>query len=148
MKIFYRLGVLAVCLLVVAALSAVVGKAAVALSTPNSSVINYTLGAGATSSAITPATNQPVIVIGSNNTTTDFAVSTLTMVHIPGKMLKWVGIEAGSGALTHGGSTSVGSHIVYLDQSDKVSLEVFSADSFVIHNGNSTSESGSVKLIW
>ncbi len=148
MKILQRIGVFAVALLVVAALSGVVGKAAVTLTTPNSSLINYTLGAGATSSAITPATNQPVIVIGSNNGTTDFAVSTLTMVHIPGVMLRWVGIEAGTGALTHGGSTTLGSHILYLDQSDKVSLEVFSADSFVIHNGNTASESGTVKLIW
>jgi hypothetical protein len=148
MKTLQRFGVFVASLLIVAVLSQVVGKAAVTLTTPNSSVVNYTLAAGATSAPITPITNQPVIIVGANYTTTDFAVSNLTLVHVPGIMMRWVGIEAGTGALTHGGSTALGTHIVWLDQSSKVSLEVFSADSFVIHNANTVSEAGSVKLIW
>jgi hypothetical protein len=148
MKLLQRLGVLALALIVVATLSEVIGKAAVTIATPNSALVNYTLAPGATSSAITPAVNQPVIVIGANITTTDFAVATLTLVHIPGIMMRWVGIEAGSGALTHNGSAALGTHILWLDQSNKVALQVFSADAFVIHNGATTSESGSVKLIW
>jgi hypothetical protein len=148
MKTLKRLGAFVASLLIVAVLSDVVGKAAVVIATPNSAVVNYSLAAGATSSPVTPVVNQPVIIIGSNIGTTDFAVSSLTMVHIQSVMLRWVGIEAGTGALTHGGSTTVGTHILWLDQSNKVSLEVFSADSFVIHNANTATESGSVKLIW
>jgi hypothetical protein len=148
MKGLQRLAVLAVSLVIVASLMEIVGKAASTITTPNSSVISYTLGAGGTSSPITPATNQPVIVIGANIGTSDFAVSTLTLVHISGHMIRWVGQEAASGAVTHGGSAALGTHIIWLDNTSKVSLEVFSADQFVIHNGSSASQSGSVKLIW
>ena len=147
MRSLRRLGLSALSLSVIAALTAVVGNAASTISTPNSAVVNYTLTSGATSSPITPATNQPVLIIGANIGTTDFAVSTVTLVHIPAKEMKWVGIEA-SGAAVHNGSAALGTHIVYLDSSNKVSLEVFSADQFVIHNGATSSESGSVKLIW
>jgi hypothetical protein len=148
MNTLHRIGVFAASLLILAALSEVVGKAAVTIATPNSAVINYTLASGATSSPVTPATNQPVIIIGSNTGTTDFAVSTVTMVHIPTIMMRWIGIEAGTGAVIHNGSSALGTHIIWLDESDKIDLEVFSADQFVIHNGASTSESGTVKLIW
>jgi hypothetical protein len=148
MKILHRLGVFAVSILVFATLSEIVGKAAVTLTTPNSAIVNYTLASGATSSPIAPATNQPVIVIGANIGTTDFAVSNITLVHIPGVMIRWIGIEAGTGTVIHGGSAALGTHIVWLDDSNKVALQVFSADEFVIHNGATTSESGSVKLIW
>ena len=148
MKILHRLGVFAVSILVFATLSEIVGKAAVTLTTPNSAIVNYTLASGATSSPIAPATNQPVIVIGANIGTTDFAVSNITLVHIPGVMIRWIGIEAGTGTVIHGGSAALGTHIVWLDDSNKVALQVFSDDEFVIHNGATTSESGSVKLIW
>jgi hypothetical protein len=148
MKILQRLGVFAVSLIVVATLSEVVGKAAVTISTPNSIVFNYALAAGATSSPIAPATDQPVIVIGSNISTTDFGVSSLTLVHIPGVMLRWVGMEAGTGAVVHNGSAALGTHILWLDQSNKVALEVFSADDFVINNASTATQTGSVKLIW
>jgi len=148
MKILHRLGVFAVSLIVVATLSEVVGKAAVTISTPNSVVVNYTLAAGATSSPIAPATNQPVIIIGSNIGTTDSGVSTLTLVRIPGVMMRWVGMEAGTGATVHNGSAALGTHIIWLDQSNKVALEVFSADDFVINNASTATQSGSVKLIW
>jgi len=147
MKTLQRFGVLVASLLVVAVLSEVVGKAAVTISTPNSSTVNYALAAGATSAAITPPTNQPVIIISSNIGNTDFAVSNVNLVHIQSVMMRWVGIEP-TGAVVHNGSTTLGTHIIWLDQSSKVSLEVFSADQFVINNASTTSQSGSVKLIW
>jgi hypothetical protein len=147
MRSLRRLGLFTLSLSVVAALTAVVGNAASTITTPNSALINYTLTSGATSSPVTPATNQPVLVIGANIGTTDFAVSTVTLVHIPSKEIKWIGIEP-TGALTHNGSAALGTHIIYLDNTSKVSLEVFSADQFVIHNASTGSESGSVKLIW
>ena len=133
MKSLQRLGIFALSLFVVAALTEVVGKAAITVTT--------------TSSGITPVTNQPVIVLGSNIGTTDYAVSSVTLVHIPTKGMKWVGIEA-TGGIVHTGGSAVGTHIVWLDSSSKVALQVLSADEFVIHNGATTSQSGSVKLIW
>jgi len=147
MKNLQRFGVLVASLLVIAVLSEVVGKAAVTISTPNSYTVNYVLAAGATSAAITAPTNQPVLIIGSNIGTTDFAVSNVTLVHIPALMMRWVGIEP-TGVVVHNGSAALGTHIVWLDQSSKVSLEVLSADQFVINNASTTSQSGSVKLIW
>ena len=148
MKSLQRLGLFAASLMILAAVSTIVGKAAVTITTPNSTRVDYTLAAGGTSAPITPATSLPVIVMGTNTTSTNFAVSTLTMVHIQGVMLRWVGIEAGTGTVTHGGSTSLGTHIVWLDNSNKVGLQVLSADEFVIHNGSTSSQSGTVRLIW
>jgi hypothetical protein len=148
MRSLYRMGVFAISLIVVVAITGIVGKAAVTVTTPNSATVNYTLAAGATSSPITPASNQPVIVIGANIGTSNFAVSNLTLVHIPGTMMRWVGIEAATGVIVHNGSSALGTHIIWLDNSNKVALQVFSADQFVIHNGSTGSQSGSVKLIW
>jgi hypothetical protein len=148
MKSFHRLAVLALSLIIIAAFTGIIGKAAVTIVTPNSATVNYTLAAGATSSPVAPATNQPVMVIGANIGTTDFAVSTVTLVHIPGTMLRWVGIEAATGVIVHNGSAALGTHIIWLDNSNKVALQVFSADQFVIHNGSTGTQSGSVKLIW
>lgn len=148
MKSLKRLGLFTASLMVVAALTEIVGKAAVTVTTPNSAVVNYSLAPGATSAGITPATNEPVIVIGANTTTSDWAISTVTMIHVPTYGLRWVGIEATSGTVVHTGSTAVGTHIIWLDYYNKVGLQVLSADQFVIHNGGTVPQTGSVKLIW
>lgn len=149
MKTLRRLGVVTASLLVFAAMAGLVGKAAVTFTAPNSATINYTLAPGATSSAITPATNQPVILIGSNTDSTNFSVSNITLVHIPSTMIRWVGLEsAPSSTVIHGGSTTPGTHVVYLDNLHKVDVEIFSTDQVVIHNANTVSETGSLKLIW
>jgi hypothetical protein len=147
MKNMRGLGVFAASLFVVAALTQIVGKAASTFVTANASSLNYTLAAGATTSPISPATNTAVIIVSDNVGTSDFAASSITMVHIPGVMLRWVGMEP-NGSIVHGGSTALGTHIAYTDNSSKVSLEVFSADAFVVHNGSTTSQTGTVKLIW
>jgi hypothetical protein len=148
MKSLHRIGVFTLCLLTLAALTGILAKATATILTPNAAIVNYNLTAGGTSSPVTPITNQPVVVIGANTTATNFAVSTVTMIHIPSTMLKWVGQEAATGAVTRGGSTVVGTHIIWLDATQKVGLQVFSADQFVIHNGAATTQAGSVKLIW
>jgi hypothetical protein len=148
MKSLKRLGLFAVSLMVVAALTEVVGKAAITVTTPNSAVVNYSLAPGATSSGITPVTNQPVIVIGADTTNTDFGVSTVTLIHVPSLGMRWVGIEPTSGTIVHTGSTAVGAHIIWIDFANKIGIQVLSADEFVIHNGGTTIHTGSVKLIW
>jgi hypothetical protein len=40
-----------------------------------------------------------------------------------------------------------GTHIVFLDLGDKVDLRVKSADTFIVHNANTTTQSVQVKLI-
>lgn len=149
MKSFRVFAVFAVLFAVIVVTGHVVARAAVTFTTPNSATVNYALVSGATSAAITPATNQPVILIGANTGSTNFSISTVTLVHIPSTMIRWVGLEANpSSTVVHGGSATPGTHVVYLDFSHTVDVEVFSADQFVIHNGSTTSNSGTIKLIW
>jgi hypothetical protein len=148
MKILQRLGIFAVSLMVVAALTEVVGKAAITAITPNAAVVSYSLAPGATSAGITPVTNQAVLVLGADTTNTDFGASMVTLNHMPTLGMRWVGIEPATGTIVHTGSTAVGAHIIWIDQANKVGLQVLSADEFVIHNGGTTIHTGSVKLIW
>ena len=148
MKSLHRFSVFTLSVLALSAVTSIVAKATTTILTPNAAVVNYNLFAGATSAAVTPTSNQPVMIIGANTTSTNFAASTVTLIHIPSTMLRWVGQEAPSGAATHGGSATVGTHIVWLDNSQKVGLQVLSADQFVIHNGATTTQAGSLKLIW
>lgn len=144
-----QLGVVAASVTALAVMATVVGKAAVTVTTPNAATVNYSLAAGATSAAITPATNQPVILIGANIGTATPSVSSATLVHIPSTIIRWVGLESDpGGSISHGGSTTPGTHIIYLDSAHEVDVEILSADAIVIHNGSSNKETGSVKLIY
>ena len=149
MKSLRAFGVLAGSFVVMISAVRIVARAAVTITTPNSATVSYTLAPGATSGAITPVTNQPVLLMGANMTATDFSVSSVTLIHVPSTMIRWIGLEANpSATVIHGGSAAPGTHVVYLDYNHKVDVEVFSADEFVIHNGSTGSESGSIKLIW
>lgn len=147
--LFNRWGVLAISLGLLTITTGVVGKAASTFTAPNVASINYNLAPGATSSALTPATNTPVALIGANSTSADFSASSATLIHIPNKMIRWVGLESvPSATIVHGGSTTPGTHIVYLDYDHKVDVEILSADEIDVHNSSSSTEAGTVKLIW
>jgi hypothetical protein len=65
--------------------------------------------------------------------------------------LEWVGLESTSiagAAITQGFSGVIGTHIVYLDFSHTVDIEVNTPTSFRIHNGNAAAQTGVVRLIW
>ena len=52
-------------------------------------------------------------------------------------------------AITSGGSTgTAGTHIVFIDYYHLVDIQVASADTIRVHNSNSTTQVGSVTLVW
>ena len=71
------------------------------------------------------------------------------MLRIPGSFLQWVGLESSAGAaITQGFSGVAGTHIVFLDFSHQVDIEVNTTDSFRVHNGAAAQRTGNVTLIW
>ncbi len=76
-------------------------------------------------------------------------VGQVALLHVPSSFLEWTGIESpAAAALTSGFSGSAGTHILYLDYSHLVQIQVASADTFLIHNGNSITMTGVVTMIW
>jgi hypothetical protein len=144
-----RFGVVAVAVLVLFSVAEVVSKAAVTFATANSSIAPYTLAAGATSGGITPPANTPVVMMGSNTTATNFSIASVNVVHVPSTQIRWVGLESPpSAAIVQGATSTPGTHVMYLDYNHQVDLEILSADQVVIHNAATTTQTGTVKLIW
>jgi hypothetical protein len=134
----------------VAVLALTVGvHAAQTITTPNAAEVKYSLAAGANSAAVTPAESTPVLVMGVQNSLGYRGVGQVAMLRVPSSFLEWTGIESPSAAaLTSGFSGTAGTHIVYLDFSHLVQIEVAGTDTFLIHNGNSIEMTGVVTLIW
>jgi len=119
------------------------------ITTPNATFISYNLAADANSGAITPAENQAVLVMGVQTTIGYRGVGNVTLLHVPSSFLEWVGLESPSKAtITSGFSGTAGTHIVYLDYSQEVDIQVNSTDTFRIHNGSSAQRTGNVTMIW
>lgn len=119
------------------------------ITTPNASKVTYNLNAGASSTAVNPAENVPVLVMGVQNNLGYRGVGHVSMLHVPSSFLEWSGIESpASAAITSGFSGTAGTHIVYLDYSHLVDIQVASTDTFIIHNANTIAMSGVVTLIW
>jgi hypothetical protein len=128
---------------------AIVARATQTITTPNAAFASYNLAAGANSAAIFPAANQAVFVMGSCTTLNFRGVGHVTMLRIPASFLEWVGLESHAGAaITQGFSGVAGTHILYLDFSHQVDIEVNTTDSFRIHNGSAAVRTGNVTLIW
>ena len=128
--------------------SMVAANATQTIQTPNAAFISYSLASGASSAPITPSTNKSVLVMGC--CTTGGGVGQVSLLHIPGIIIDWVGLESYSGAaITQGFSSTAGTHIVYIEGHHFVEIQVASADTIRIHNavGNST-VAGNVTLIW
>jgi hypothetical protein len=119
------------------------------ITTPNASKVTYNLSAGASSTAVNPAESVPVLVMGVQNNLGYRGVGMVSMLHVPSSFLEWTGIESpASAALTSGFSGTAGTHIVYLDYSHLVDIQVASTDTFIIHNANTIAMSGVVTLVW
>lgn len=119
------------------------------ITTPNASKVTYNLNAGTSSTAVNPQENVPVLVMGVQNNLGYRGVGMVTMLHVPSSFLEWTGIESpASAAITSGFSGTAGTHILYLDYSHLVDIQVASTDTFAIHNANSIAMSGVVTLIW
>jgi hypothetical protein len=119
------------------------------ITTPNGAIIGYNLAPGANSGAIKPAASQAVHVMGVQNTIGFRGVGDVTLLRVPGSFLEWVGLESPSGAaITSGFSGTPGTHIVFLDFSHQVDIQVDTTDTFRIHNGSTGLRTGNVTLIW
>ena len=119
------------------------------ITTPNASKITYNLNAGASSAAVNPAESTPVLVMGVQNNLGYRGVGQVSMLHVASSFLEWTGIESpASAAITSGFSGTAGTHIVYLDYSHLVDIQVASTDTFIIHNANSIAMSGVVTMVW
>jgi hypothetical protein len=144
-----RYGSLLLAVAVVVLTLAVVGNAAQSLTVPNAAIVTYNLAAGANSAAITPVANQSVFLMGSQTTAGYRGIGMATILHVPASFIEWVGVESPSAAaVTSGFSATVGTHILYLDFSHLVDVQVAGPDTIRIHNGNSVNQTGDLKLIW
>jgi len=119
------------------------------VTTPNSTSVAYNLAAGAFGPKVTPASSQPVLVMGVQNNLGYRGVAKVMMLHVPGSFLEWTGLESpASATITSGFSGTAGTHIVYLDYSHLVDIQVDTVDSFRVHNGNTIPMAGKITLIW
>lgn len=119
------------------------------ITTPNASKVTYNLNAGASSAPVNPAESVAVLVMGVQNNLGYRGVGQVAMLHVPSSFLEWTGVESpAAAAITSGFSGTAGTHIVYLDYSHLVDIQVASTDTFVIHNANSIAMAGVVTLIW
>jgi hypothetical protein len=144
-----RYGVFLAATTVCALAGVVVSNATQTYSVPNAAFYTYNLAAGADSAPITPPSNQAVLMLGSQTTAGYRGVAMATIMHVPASFIEWVGVESPSGAsLAEGFSGTAGTHIVYLDFSHRVDVEVAGVDTIKIHNANSVSQTGTLELIW
>jgi len=75
----------------------------------------------------------------------------VSLLHSPSTLIQWVGVESYNGSpstITSGASNTVGAHIVWIDSAYKVDIQVASADTIQIHNGDAATRAGNVTLIW
>ena len=111
---------------VAASTLAVVANAAPTFLTPHKAYYSYSLTPGGYSSAITPASGTSVSVMGTQTANGFRGVGQVSMLHIPGQFLEWVGLEsAPQTKITSNYSSTFGTHIVYLDWDGSVDLQVF-----------------------
>ena len=152
---FSRPGVILMATVVAIITSIVVANATQSITAPNAAFISYSLAAGANSAAITPASNRAVLVMGVC-TTSGGGVGHVSLQHSPssggvGGAMTWAGLESFSGfnsTITSGENSTAGTHIVYIDYNHKVDVQVNSADTIVIHNGQSSTMARTVTLVW
>jgi hypothetical protein len=129
--------------------SIVVANATQTITTPNAAFISYSLAAGANSAAITPAANRWVLVGGCCTTAPNQGVGQVSLLRIPGGFIEWVGLESPTGAaITSGSAQTAGIHIVYINGSQTVDVQVASADTIRVHNSTAFTQAGNVTLIW
>ena len=118
--------------------------------TPQEMTITYSLAPGASSAPITPAAGQAVLVMGVQTQFGFWGVGQVTMLRVASSFLAWTGLESpGGSSIAQGISKTPGTHILFLDDTHQVDLQVSNGgDSFVVHNASASQAAGSVTLIW
>ena len=144
-----RFGSLILAAVVATLTLSVVVHATQVITTPNAAFFTYSLAPGANSAPVTPVANQSVLVMGTQTASGFRGVGQVALLHVPSSFLEWVGLESTSGAaITSGFSGSAGTHIVFLDFSHQVDIQVNTPDTFRVHNGSGGTRTGNVTLIW
>jgi len=143
---FSRPGVILIATVVAIITSIVVANAAQTITAPNAAFVSYSLGPFASSAAITPVTNRSVLVMGC--CTTNPGVGQVSLLHIPSGGMTWVGLIPGGSGIASGSSSTPGTAIVAIDGDHHVGIQVASADTILIQNGNAVTETGNVTLVW
>jgi tRNA(Ile2) C34 agmatinyltransferase TiaS len=134
---------------VVTLTTAVLSKATQAVSVANSAIVNYNLAAGASTAPITVVANQPVSVMGTQTAVGFRGVASCTLMRVASSFIEWVGLESTAGsAITQGFSGTPGTHILYLDFSHQVDLQVAGTDTMLIHNASTGVRTGQLTLMW
>ena len=129
--------------------STVEADTAAPLLAPNKAVFYDSLAPGA-NRLITPvAANKPVLVMGVCTSLGVRGVGQVTLLNIPNSFIEWTGLESPfSASITNGFSGTAGTHIVYIDYSHQVDIEVASPDTIRVHNGSGAMRTGNVTLVW
>jgi hypothetical protein len=123
--------------------------AVVAHAAPSEFSFSYNLAAGAVTSCVTPLASIPNQIVGVDTTSGFRGVAQVSLLRISGAFLEWVGLESPSAAaITSGFSGTAGRHIVFLDFSHGVQIEVCTTDSFRVHNNSSVTHTGVVDLFY
>ena len=134
--------------------SMVAANATQTITTPNAAFISYSLAGGANSAPITPATNRAVLLMFCSTGNPGLVgqgtgVGQVSLLHIPTWFIQWFGFESTSlSTITSGLGGLVGRHIVWLDDVHLVDIQVASADTIRVHNGNNAAVAGNVTLVW
>jgi hypothetical protein len=82
-------------------------------------------------------------------TTGQTTVAHVTLVRGPNSTgLSWVGLESVDASIAEGASTTTGGHIVFLDRTREVDIEVNGPNTIRVHNDSIVARSGVVTLIW
>jgi hypothetical protein len=128
--------------------STVEADIAAPLLAPNKISIPYSLASGA-NKLIAPVANRPVLVMGVCTSLGVRGVGQVTLLHIPRSFIEWTGLESPFGAsITSGFSGTVGTHIVYIDYSHQVDIQIASPDTIRVHNASGAPRTGNVTLVW
>ncbi len=149
---FSRPGVILMATVVAIITSMVAANATQSITTPNAVFVSFSLAPGANSAAITPATSKSVLVMGCGTLNGDIGVGQVSLQHVPGNFMLWVGLESttsmASAGITQGFSGAAGAHIVYIDFAHVVDIQVASPDTIRVHNSGAGTETGNVTLVW
>ena len=129
--------------------SMVAANATQTITTPNAAFITYNLAGGTSSAPITPVTNKSVLVMGCCTTAVAKGVGQVSLLHVPTSGMTWVGLESANAAATFGVSSTPGTHIVWIDSTHHVDIQVAGADTILVHsNIIGVTLAGNVTLIW
>lgn len=119
---------------------------------PSGTVISYNLAAGADSAPIAVAADKPIFIVANNTTSGDRGTGFISLEHPAGAFLEWSGLNSTSAAAatptaTGGFSSTAGTVMLTFDFGGNVTLRVADANHFVIHNGATSAQTGSVWIL-